>query len=116
MSASRGDDLTLSENDFDRALKLLEKTEVKMARTFAGVGTSKDSQLQEDLMRFIALKKSCRISEIYQAFQGFITSKTQLKDLLELLTDSDFCTRVIKGKTLYVVFNPNSPVAGRYKK
>ena len=53
MSVSRGDDLILDETDFDRALKVLKATELKMHRTFGGLGQAKYAYVTENVINFI---------------------------------------------------------------
>lgn len=53
MSVSRGDDLTINLSDFDRAMKMLKSTELKMHRTFGGLGQAKYSDSTEKVMNYI---------------------------------------------------------------
>jgi hypothetical protein len=53
MSVSRGDDLLITLSDFDRALKMMRSTELKMHRTFGGLGQAKYSDSTEKVMAFI---------------------------------------------------------------
>jgi Protein of unknown function (DUF3987) len=53
MSVSRGDDMLLTRQDFDRAHKLLKSTELKMARTFGGLGGAKYANATEKVMDYI---------------------------------------------------------------
>lgn len=53
MSASRGDDMLLTVEDFNRAHKLLKSTELKMARTFGGLGGAKYANATEKVMDYI---------------------------------------------------------------
>lgn len=52
-SASRGDDLRIRAEDFDRSLELLESVEVNMHRTFGGFGRSRTSDVTEIVKEFI---------------------------------------------------------------
>jgi len=53
MSASRGNDLVLNAQDFDRANKILRSAEFKMARTFGGLGQAKYAAATEKVMDYI---------------------------------------------------------------
>lgn len=53
MNASRGDSMTLDRCDLERAIDLLERTEVKMPRAFGGIGTSASSQLTYRLLEYL---------------------------------------------------------------
>lgn len=52
-SASRGDDLRLTKADFLKAKGLLEAAEVKMGRTFGGLGKARNSAETDTVMDFI---------------------------------------------------------------
>lgn len=53
-SASRGDDLTIRQEDFDRALSLLTSAEVNMHKTFGGLGRARNSDITEQIKDYIA--------------------------------------------------------------
>lgn len=52
-SAARNDDLLITGEDFDRALKLLESAEVNMHKTFGGFGRSRTSEPTEIVKNYI---------------------------------------------------------------
>lgn len=52
-SASRGDDLTITSADFYTAKRLLENIEVKMPKTFGGLGRARDSEQTDTVQNFI---------------------------------------------------------------
>jgi hypothetical protein len=52
-SASRGDDLTITPQDFLLAKKLLESAEVNMGKTFGSLGKSKVSEPTDQVMLFV---------------------------------------------------------------
>lgn len=53
MSASRGDDMLITPMDFDRANKILHSCELKMSRTFGGLGQAKYANATEKIMDYI---------------------------------------------------------------
>lgn len=53
VSAARGDDLLLTEEDFDRTLGFLEAAERNMSKTFGGFGKSRTSDATETIKNFI---------------------------------------------------------------
>lgn len=53
MSVSRGDSLVIELQDFKRALALLKATEVKMHKTFGGLGKAKYGDVTELVMNYI---------------------------------------------------------------
>ncbi len=76
LSASRGNDLLITGEDFQRAVKLLEATEKKMPRAFAGLGRARFSDLTEAVLNYIMSRKTCRRSEILRKFYRDIDSWT----------------------------------------
>jgi hypothetical protein len=52
-SAARGDDLTITRVDFDRALNLLKGAEINMHKTFGGLGKAKTSDATEMVRAYI---------------------------------------------------------------
>lgn len=53
VSASRGDDMEITEGDFKRSEKILRSTEMKMHRTFGGLGRARYSDVTERVMDYI---------------------------------------------------------------
>jgi len=68
LSASRGDTLKMSAQDFDRADKLLKAAELKMHRTFGGMGRAKGSVDAERVLDFVEALGSTTRSEILSRF------------------------------------------------
>jgi len=52
-SASRGDDLQITADDFKKALGLLEDAEINMGKTFGGLGKARDSDATDTVSGFI---------------------------------------------------------------
>ena len=53
MSVSRGDDLLMTAEDFRRADTILKSAELKMSRTFGGLGGAKYANATEKVMDYI---------------------------------------------------------------
>ncbi|TXH57600.1 MAG: DUF3987 domain-containing protein [Desulfurellales bacterium] len=53
LSASRGDSLLITRDDIDRADKMLSAVEIKMAKTFGGVGRNPIGAQMHDIMEYI---------------------------------------------------------------
>ncbi len=51
--ASRGDDLTIREADFHKAMKLLKQVELNMHKTFGGLGKARSSDETETIKNYI---------------------------------------------------------------
>lgn len=69
LSASRGDDLIVNGEDFQRALILLTSTEKKMSRAFAGLGQARFSDISERILEYIHKRKTVLRSELLMAFR-----------------------------------------------
>jgi len=74
MSASRGDSMEINKSDFDRALKVLRSTEMKMHRTFGGLGRAKYSDVTEKVMDYIRAMgittRSTLLAKFYRDIDG----------------------------------------------
>ncbi|MHB8413910.1 MAG: hypothetical protein ACYDB1_00750 [Acidiferrobacteraceae bacterium] len=74
MSASRSDDLVIDEPDFKRAVQVLRATELKMHRTFGGLGSSRYSDVTEKIMSFIQsvgiTTRSSLLTKFYRDVDG----------------------------------------------
>jgi hypothetical protein len=84
-SASRGDDLKLNEEDFHKALNLLEGAEVNMHKTFGGLGKSKVSNQSNDIISYIQQVGSTTRKLVLQKFYRDIDAFTlvQVEQLME---------------------------------
>lgn len=114
-SVSRSNDLHLTAEDWDRALDILERTEVKMPRTFAGVGPSRHSHLLANLMGYIAKKKRVTAREIYQDFHSHFESPKQFQDQLSMLSSQGFIKYSKNGQgTSYIEFQTDHKLAAMF--
>lgn len=64
ISAARSNDLIITEEDFNRALKLMTTTEKKMPRVFTGLGKARFAEATEDIMYLMAKEKRVTRSSI----------------------------------------------------
>lgn len=67
-SASRGDDMMITTDDFGRALKTLMAAEVKMPKVFGGLGTARYSQVTEKILTFLSNRNKVSRSELMVSF------------------------------------------------
>jgi len=84
MSASRSDDLRITKQDFDRALKVLKSTELKMHRTFGGLGQAKYSDVTEKIMRYLEAVGTSTRSVLLSKFYRDVDPQT-LKIIEEVM-------------------------------
>lgn len=95
MNISSGRDLTLTDKDFNDALKLLEETERVMKKTFEGVGRSQLASLMTNIVSLVRIKKEVPYSKLIRDFhydadeREFAVAITTLRQskLLELRKD-----------------------------
>ena len=66
LSASRGDDLIITLEDFRRAQMVLETAEKKMTRAFTGLGRAKFSDLTDAVLQYIRRRRKVRRSTLLQ--------------------------------------------------
>lgn len=69
MSASRGQDLVVTERDFKRALILLEALEKKMTQAASGLGSQPFAEVTEMILQYIMVAGEVRRSEILNQFR-----------------------------------------------
>lgn len=67
-SASRGDDLLITTDDFARALDVLETAEKKMAKVFGGLGTAPYAKITEKVLAYVRDKGRVSRSEVLKTF------------------------------------------------
>lgn len=75
-SASRGDDLKITGQDFDQALKLLTSAEVNMPKTFGGLGKSRISDESDVLLNYIKQVRVTTRKLVLQKFHRDIDAQT----------------------------------------
>lgn len=75
-SSSRGDDMMIMSDDFERAHETLRAAEVKMPRVFAGLGQARFAAITEKIIQFIASKKSVTRSELMIVFHRDVDGET----------------------------------------
>lgn len=76
LSASRGDDLELSVEDFRRAKATLEEVEKKMGRTFGGLGKAVTSEATQQIMDYIKAVRVCSRSSLLAKFFRDVDANT----------------------------------------
>lgn len=95
LSVSRGDSLVIELQDFRRALALLKETEVKMHKTFGGLGKAKYGDVTELIMNYIRAVGITTRSSLMAKFYRDLDSGT-LRGIEEMMQHM----KVIKVKSL----------------
>lgn len=85
LSASRGNDKTITKADFLRAQEIFSMTERKMAQTFAGVGESPDAAVIKRLTEVLYQKGEIPFSELLDLFQYDVGSGQRLHQLIHTM-------------------------------
>lgn len=104
-SSSRGNDMMIQTDDFERALNVLRAAEVKMPRVFAGLGTARFAAVTEKIIQFLMSRKEVTRSELMVTFHRDVDGET-----LELIEKTLEAMKVIK-KSIDVA---NSEVTYKY--
>ncbi len=102
LSVSRGDSLVIEREDFDRALKIMKATELKMHRTFGGLGQAKYSDITEKVLTYVKNVGSTTRSVLMAKFYRDVDPMT-LKIIEEVMTQMKVVNITIleKGDRLY---------------
>lgn len=96
MSAARGTDLLITDDDFDRSVTLLTDTETKMVHTFAGVGRDRQADVVDNIMKFIAVNSPTDMQALLWRFR-FDANRKFVDDMLSTLVGMKFCKITVVG-------------------
>lgn len=85
MSASRGDSMQITSHDITRALEVMNKAEMKMHKTFGGLGRSKIAGITHDVLEFIQQLGSVPRSTLLVKFHNDVTVQDlkMIEDLMD---------------------------------
>lgn len=99
MNVSRGNDMILTVKDFDRALKLLERTEEKMRYTFSGVGQSTVAALLPRIASLIQSRgdKGINLRDILKTYYFDVGDQDTVLKLVATLEHIGTCRRIVEG-------------------
>jgi len=111
LSASRGNEMVISSDDFDRAKNLLQSVERKMGLAFGGLGGSKYGQITEKLLRFLKEKGEIRRSVLLSMFYRDVDPETLLvvEDTLVKMRVLKVTHMLQEGDVTYTYVKPHSP-------
>jgi len=84
LSASRSDSKIIEEQDFDRALSILQSTERGMSRAFGGAGRAEISEVMYSVWAMIANSGQVSYSDILSTFRYDMTNDELQKILTTL--------------------------------
>lgn len=98
LSASRGDDLAITGEDFDRARLILEKAEKKMPKAFGGFGRSRFSETTEIIEDYIRHRGTITRSQVLRRYSNEV-SAWDLEQIEEILRQMKRIEVVIDTET-----------------
>lgn len=101
MSASRGNDMTVTAKDFKRALTMLEITEKKMPKIFSGIGKARYAEETELVLTYLARIGTASKSQLLRQFYRTLDDYG-LDIVIKVLSSMKFIKVVIGGgETIY---------------
>jgi hypothetical protein len=89
LNAARTNEMIITEQDFDKALAVLEATEKKMPLAFSGVGRAANVDLLVKVMSEITIRKEASFNELISRFY-MDADKFTLTKVMETLESMDF--------------------------
>ncbi len=96
LNASRTNSMQINALDLNRALKLLEWTEQKMYKTFAGLGRGKDASVYEGMCVLLSRENELSFAQLCAPFRGDLDYNT-LKATANSLVSMGVATMTLKG-------------------
>ena len=101
-SASRGEDLLIKIEDFERARETLEKAEKKMPLVFKGMGANPLGRTQLQIMNTIGNEKEISMSELMTLYHDEV-SRDDLRNIISTLSMMKYCIMDIEtGVVRYI--------------
>ena len=95
LSVSRSNELVVTGEDFKRALSLLQQTEIKMLKTFEGIGKSSLAGVMAQLLNYVRIRQLVPYSEVARQF-GYDADPRGLSSIISTLENQ----RVIECKRI----------------
>lgn len=115
MSASRRDDMVLTERDFEDACDLLQRTEQKMPKTFLGVGYSDKSQITAQIMDYVAKEKVVTEQDLMMRFHQDVGSLDDMRKIIHAIRASGFLKKGGDNEgRVQIKFNEDSQAAQQF--
>lgn len=103
LNAMRTDDMIITARDLDLAIKLLERTERKMPRTFSGIGKSPHAEVLSKVMAEIGMAGQISKSDLMRKFY-YDADDRVMELIIETLRSMGFIDRVEKGNETVLIY------------
>ncbi len=92
-NAARSNKMEVSSGDLNRAIKLIEAAEIKMPKTFSGVGQLSNANVMTKVMNDIGMSEKIMFSELLDRYKTDV-DKWTLEKMLDSLASMKFLKRV----------------------
>lgn len=92
LSASRSDDMIITLNDLNRAVDILERTEIKMPQAFGSMGDDPDAKLLNNIMRDIIIEGEIDRQELLTRHYFDATNPRKFEAIITTLQSMGFLT------------------------
>jgi len=102
LSASRSSDMLITRGDFEKALSMLEEVERNMPKVFAGVGQSPMSEVMNNMMQYIAIRKEVALDEMLEYFYRDVGDKDTLMRIVNTLEMMRYIVVVRTKDRIYI--------------
>jgi len=102
-SASRNNDMLLTEKDFQRAVSSLAKVELKMQNVFSGIGKSDAAETTSNIIHLLARRKTIKMSELQRLFWNDADMLT-LEKIVQTMERMKVCRREFKGSETIIYY------------
>ena len=106
LSASRSNSMKIKKCDLERAIDILNHTEVNMPSTFAGVGKYEHADVLAHVMEEVGLAGEITVDQLQARFFRDVNSFT-LNQIVETMEKMDYVKVIHKGGTTLLRYNPN---------
>ena len=107
-NVSRSDDMNVSSHDLNRAIKLIEAAEIKMPRTFSGVGHLSNANIMTKIMNDIGMARTILFSQLLERYKTDV-DKWTLEKMLDSLASMKFLKRVALSDDIEIHYTEQKP-------
>lgn len=108
ISASERQDMIITKDHLQKAINLIERTEVKMPMVFRGYGSSATVSVMSNIMVFIEQERTTSRKEILKRFHYDLENDRQLDQLIDTLKSMGFIRTTFGGDgNTKIEFNTN---------
>ena len=114
MSASRSNELRITEDDFVSALDLMYRTEVKMERTFSGFGKAQTAELVDRIIEFVVIREKTTRKELVKQFYQDVDDLRTIDMIIDKLQVAGFIKVEVNGRVTTIILD-NQELGARYR-